>query len=105
MKGKTLQPIAPADLIALGFKFDVDQVAYSVELHGYDSVSGTKKFFVRLSDLGAVASSWIEIRQGGFLAEINLDGISAAKDIETQLRFFFGKGGYWQWLQTQQSIG
>ena len=91
---KALQPITDAEMTALGFNFDSVQSAFSVVIPGFsDNDTDSKKFFVRLSALGVVASAWIEVRQGGFFLEINLDGILVLKDIETQLRLIFGKGG------------
>ena len=91
---KALQPITDAEMTALGFNFDSIQDAFYVSLTGFSSNdTDSKKFFVRRSSVGVVASAWIEVRQGGFFLEINLDGILVLKDIETQLRLIFGKGG------------
>ena len=90
---KALQPITNSELIALGFQPETTRNAVSICLPGFtDDDSGTKKLMVSLSDAG-VATCWIEIRQGAIFMEINLDGTLSIKDIQTQLRLIFGKGG------------
>ena len=93
MKKKALQPITNSEVIGLGFQPETTRNAVSISLPGFtDDDSGTKKLMISLSDAG-VATCWIEIRQGAIVMEIDLNGINTLKDIETQLRLIFGKGG------------
>ena len=90
---KALQPITHNELSALGFQPETTRNAASIYLPGFtDDDSGTKKLMVSLSNAG-VATCWIEIRQGAICMEIDLNGINTLKEIETQLRLIFGKGG------------